>query len=219
MYHGLGMRYITLTHDCHNRYADSAAPSEPLHGGLSPAGTLLLPEMNRIGMMIDLSHTSASTMRMALNISKAPVLFSHSSSFTLCPHPRNVPDDVLRTLKSNGGVVMVTFYPAYIRCEDPPRASLADVANHIQYIGQLIGFQHVGLGSDFAGMPKGPRDLEDVSKYPALVGELIRRGLSHEAIAGVVGGNVLRVLRQVELVAAGMSNVSVLEDDVKSMFE
>ena len=158
-------------------------------------------------------------MRMALTISKAPVLFSHSSSFTLCPHPRNVPDDVLWTLKSNGGVVMVTFYPEYIRCEDPHRASLADVANHIQYIGQLIGYHHVGLGSDFDGMAKGPLDLEDVSRYPALIWELIKRGLSHEAIAGVVGGNVLRVLRQVELVAASMSNVSVLEDDVKSMFE
>ena len=213
------MRYVTLTHDCHNKYADSAAPSRPLHGGLSSAGTLLLREMNRIGMMVDLSHTSASTMRMALNVSKAPVLFSHSSSFTLCPHPRNVPDDILQTLKMNGGVVMVTFYPEYIRCHDPHKASLVDVANHIQYIGQLIGFQHVGLGSDFDGMAKGPLGLEDVSKYPALVWELIKRGLSDEAIAGVVGGNVLRVLRQVELVAASMSNVSALEDDVKPMFE
>ena len=219
MYHRLGMRYITLTHDCHNKYADSAAPSEPLHGGLSPAGTLLLLEMNRIGMMVDLSHTSASTMRMALHTSKAPVLFSHSSSFTLCPHRRNVPDDVLWMLKANGGVVMVTFYPEYIRCRDPNGASLADVADHIQYIGQLIGFQHVGLGSDFDGMAKGPLGLEDVSKYPALVRKLVERGLSDEAIAGVVGGNVLRVLRQVELVAVSMANVSALEDDVKSMFE
>lgn len=113
---------------------------------------------------------------------------------------------------------MVTFYPEYIRCQDPHEASLADVADHIQYIGQLIGFQHVGLGSDFDGMATGPLGLEDVSKYPALVRELVKRGLSREAIAGVVGGNVLRVLRQVELVAASMSDVTALEDDVKPMF-
>ena len=219
MYHRLGMRYITLTHDCHNKYADSAAPSKPLHGGLSLAGTRLVLEMNRIGMMVDLSHTSVSTMRMALHTSKAPVLFSHSSSFTLCPHPRNVPDDVLRMLKVNGGVVMVTFYPEYIHCRNPKEASLTDVADHILYIGHLIGFRHVGLGSDFDGRDKGPLGLEDVSRYPALVGELVERGLSDEAVAGVVGGNVLRGLRLVELVAGSMVDVSVLEDDVEPMFE
>lgn len=218
LYHQLNMRYITLTHECHNRYADSASPESPLHHGLSAAGLALLHEMNRIGMAIDLSHTSAESMRMALNYSAAPVLFSHSSSFGLCPHPRNVPDDVLLAVKENGGVVMVTFYPEYINCQHPEKASVADVADHIEYIGRLIGYEHVGIGSDFDGMQRGPQGLDDVGQYPRLIRELIRRGLTLAELQGVLGRNVLNVLQEVELTAGRMSGAPVLEDDVKSFF-
>ena len=218
MYHRLGMRYITLTHDCHNRYADSASPAAPLHHGISAAGRAMLREMNRVGMIIDLSHTSAETMRMALNISLAPVIFSHSSSYTLCPHPRNVPDDVLLAVKTNGGVIMVTFYPEYVNCQSPEDASLWQVADHIEYIGKFIGYEHVGVGSDFDGMAHGPRGLEDVSQYPNLIRELVRRGLNHADLVGVVGKNVLRVLKDVEHIALQMRDVQPLEDDIKSIY-
>lgn len=218
MYHRLGMRYITLTHDCHNLYADSASPVAPLHHGISNAGILMLREMNRIGMIIDLSHTSAATMRMAINISAAPVMFSHSSSFTLCAHSRNVPDDVLLEVKANNGIVMVTFYPEYVNCHNPAEASMNDVADHIEYIGKLIGFEHVGIGADFDGMARGPRGLEDVSQYPKLIKVLLRRGISQHDLAGVVGGNILRVMKDVEAVAQGSINERPLEDDVEPMF-
>ncbi|MCJ1401068.1 hypothetical protein MMC11_004280 [Xylographa trunciseda] len=219
LYHALGMRYITLTHDCHNRYADAANQAVPLHHGLSAAGLLLLREMNRVGMVIDLSHTSAETMRAALMASRAPVMFSHSSAYTLCPHPRNVPDDVLAAVKKNGGVVMVSFYPEYTYCENPQRASLSDVADHIQYIGNLIGYEHVGLGSDFDGMAKGPSGLEDVSLYPALIREVIGRGVTHAHLEGLVGRNILRVLKEVEETAKKMVDVLPLEDTVKPFFD
>ena len=174
--------------------------------------------MNRVGMIIDLSHTSVETMRMALERSVAPVMFSHSSSFALCPHPRNVPDDVLLAVKANGGVVMVTFYPEYVNCQNPGKASMGEVADHIEYIGRWIGYEHVGIGADFDGMAQGPLGLEDVSQYPNLIQELIRRGLSQAELVGVVGGNILRVLEDVELVALRMVDVQTLEDDVPSMF-
>ncbi len=218
MYHRLEMRYITLTHDCHNKYADSAGPAKPLHQGLSSAGVALLREMNRIGMIIDLSHTSLDTMRMALNTSAAPVMFSHSSSFALCPHPRNVPDDVLLALKDNGGIIMVTFYPEYLNCEEPSKASIADVADHIEHIGRLIGYEHVGIGSDFDGMAQGPVGLEHVGRYPNLIRELVQRGVGRAELELVVGRNVLRVLKRAELVAVQLAHGPPLEDDVKPMF-
>lgn len=214
LYHQLGVRYITLTHACHNKYADSASPDTPLHHGLSSAGEEVVREMNRVGLMVDLAHTSSETMVDALRVSSAPVIFSHSSSYSVCPHERNVPDDVLLQLKANGGVIMVTFLPDYVNCDNPADASLSDVADHIEYIGELIGYQHLGLGSDFDGMPNGPKQLEDVSKYPALVEELLNRGLSAEDLKGLVGGNVLRVLQEVELEAERQRDVKPLEDDM-----
>ncbi|RDW70877.1 dipeptidase [Aspergillus mulundensis] len=216
LYHALGARYVTLTHMCHNEYADSATPAQPRHNGLSPRGRDMVLEMNRLGMAVDISHVSAKTMHDALDTSKAPVIFSHSSVYALCPHERNVPDDVLLRLAANGGVIMITFLDEYTRCDDPTAATLADVADHIQYVGDLIGYKYVGLGSDFDGMERTIKGLEDVSKYPDLIRELLRRGVSVQDAAGVVGGNVLRVMGEIERVAREMAEegVTPLEDEV-----
>ncbi|KAK8092452.1 uncharacterized protein PG998_014937 [Apiospora kogelbergensis] len=220
-YYSLGVRYASLTHTCHNAFADSseAEDGRPAHGGLSVAGVRIVAEMNRLGMLVDLSHSSFDAQRHALRVSRAPVVFSHSGAFGVCAHVRNVPDDVLQRLAANGGVVMISFYPSHVRCGDPQNAALADVADHIQYVGALIGYRHVGIGSDFDGMAAGPRGLEDVSKYPQLITELLKRGVSRKDMEGVVGGNILRVLEEVENVAHHLSDEKPLEDDVKDMFE
>ncbi|KAB8224444.1 membrane dipeptidase-domain-containing protein [Aspergillus novoparasiticus] len=219
MYHELGVRYASLTHTCHNEYADSEAPAEAQHGGLSAAGETIIAEMNRVGMMVDLSHTSLATQRAVFNVTRAPVMYSHSSAYALCPHSRNVPDDLLQVLKENDGIIMISLYPEYTNCQDADAASLADVADHIQYVGNLIGYRHVGLGSDFDGMSRGPKGLEDVSKYPDLIQELLDRGVSVDDLVGVTGGNVLRVLGVVEHVARSLVGMLPLEDDVKPFFE
>ena len=110
---------------------------------------------------------------------------AHASSYTLCPHPRNVPDDVLGKLQKNNGIVMVTFLNEYVNCDEPKNATLSDVADHVQYIGQLIGYSHLGIGSDFDGMASAPRGIEDVSKYPALLEELASRGVTKEQLSGI----------------------------------
>ncbi|OJD30993.1 membrane dipeptidase [Diplodia corticola] len=218
LFRTLGVRYVTLTHSCHNRFADSCSPPTPLHGGLSAAGRDAVREMNRLGLMVDLSHTSAATQRDALTVSRAPVVYTHSAAQALCDHPRNVADDELRALRDNGGVVMVNFSPGFVTCG--PRATLADVADHVVYLGRLVGFRHVGIGADFDGMgfDPAPDGLEHVGTYPALIAELLRRGVSVEDVRGVAGANVLRVLADVERVAAEMGDEEPLEDRVKSMF-
>lgn len=213
MYYSLGVRYITLTHSCHNIYADSCS-EPPIHGGLSVAGVAMVQEMNRIGMMVDLSHVSADSMRSALNVTRAPVIFSHSSAYAVCDHPRNVPDDVLLLVKKNGGVIQVNFAPEFVNCNNPEEASLEDVADHIEYIGKLIGYEHLGLGADFDGIPYAPKGLEDVSKYPDLIRELLNRGVSVKELQGMVGRNILRVMSEVEQVAYSMTDVEPLQDDV-----
>ena len=218
MYHALGVRYVSMTHTCHNAYADSEEPGEPQHSGLSDVGRKIVWEMNRLGMMVDLSHSSFLTQRDVLQVSRAPVIFSHSNAYTRCNHTRNVPDDILVGLKGNDGGVMVTFYPAFLE-NNPGAASLSSVADHIQYIGETIGYRYVGIGSDFDGMAAGPEGLEDVSKYPQLVRELVHRGISREDILGVMGLNVIRVLEEVEKVAASMHHVEPLEDDVPDFFD
>lgn len=219
MYYSLGVRYATLTHTCDNAYADSEESDKPLNNGLSDAGVKMVKEMNRLGMIVDLSHTSFSTQRDVLKISKAPVVFSHSNAYSVCNHTRNVPDNVLDMVKLNRGVVMVTFYPAFLT-HNGVNASLDSVVEHIIYIGERIGYKHVGIGSDFDGMAEGPKGLEDVSKYPDLIAELQKRGISRLDIMGIMGGNLLSVLKRVEEVAVEMEFAGVLplEDDVKPFF-
>ncbi|KAJ5611356.1 hypothetical protein N7510_008075 [Penicillium lagena] len=241
IFYELGVSYATLTHNCHNIYADAALVELPQGGvkvakphwhGLSDAGQKLITEMNRIGMIVDLAHVSVDTMRDVLGAgksewsgSRAPVIFSHSSAYALCPHPRNVPDDILALVRERNSLVMVNFSPSFISCvasnspdglpeEDPTNATLERVADHIMHIGTLAGFDHVGLGSDFDGIPSVPQGLEDVSKFPNLIAELLQRGISDEDAAKVAGGNLLRVWKEVDRVALEMqaSNVLPAED-------
>lgn len=236
--HALGARYMTLTHSRNTAWADSAT-DEPEHGGLTEFGKAVVREMNRLGMLVDLSHVSPDTMHDALDSSEAPVIFSHSSAFTICQHPRNVPDDVLGRVRTNRGVVMVTFLGSYVSEElrqfaerarkerrrlrelhgddsdaateafdqwraanPPPRATVQQVADHIDHIRQIAGIDSIGIGSDFDGTSSLPVGLEDVSKYPNLVVELLRRGYEDEDVKKILGLNLLRVFREAEAVAA-----------------
>jgi membrane dipeptidase len=197
-YYDLGARYMTLTHGSNIDWADSAT-DEPLHDGLTRFGEEVVREMNWLGMLVDLSHTSPATMSDALNVTAAPVIFSHSSARALRDHPRNVPDSILQRLPTNGGVVMVTFVPGFLT--DRPVATLADVADHIEHVRDVAGVDHVGIGSDFDGITSVPVGLEDVSKFPALFEELVRRGWSDEDLRKLAGENLLRVMREAERVA------------------
>ena len=216
MFYKLGARYMTLTHSSNTPWADSAT-DKPEHHGLTPFGEEVVREMNRIGMLVDLSHTSPETMHAALRVTQAPVIFSHSSARALNDHPRNVPDDVLAKMPANGGVVMVTFVPAFVSAEvreydalpeaqkqrqPAPRATMAQVADHIDHIRKVAGINHIGIGSDFDGITTVPQNLEDVSKYPVLVAELLRRGYTKDDLKKILGQNVLRVMRQAEQVAS-----------------
>jgi len=236
----LGVRYLTLTHNTTLEWAD-AATDQPLHGGLSEFGREVIGEMNRLGMLVDLSHVSHEVMRQVLEVSTAPVIFSHSSAYALCRHIRNVPDDVLERLPANGGLVMVTFVPSFVSEElrvwvadmqaarartqelhlgdhaaaerafaawaeanPTPRATLEQVADHIDHVRAVAGIEHVGIGSDFDGIWSAPVGLEDVSTFPALLTELLRRGYTRKEVAMVAGGNLLRVMEQAEEAAAAM---------------
>jgi membrane dipeptidase len=225
-YYDLGVRYMTLTHNTHTDWADSAA-LPPTHGGLTAFGEEIVREMNRIGMLVDLSHAAPGTMDDALRVSRAPVIFSHSSVRALCDVPRNVPDDILRRLPENGGVVMVTFVAGFIdpevaRLQAPalaeisrrskglsfeekdrisdeilgklelPKPPIAKVADHIEHIRKIAGVEHIGIGGDFDGASAWPEGLSDVSMYPNLFAELIRRGWSDQDLELVAGGNILR---------------------------
>jgi membrane dipeptidase len=238
-YYDLGVRYMTLTHNVNLDWADSAA-KPPQHGGLTQFGEQVVLEMNRLGMLVDLSHVSDDTMDDALRVSKAPVIFSHSSARAMCDVPRNVPDSILRRLPDNGGVVMVTFVagfidPAIAKIQVPamaeasrrvqgksveeaekifeevmgklvlPKTSIARVADHIEHIRKVAGVKHVGLGGDYDGNSDWPVGLEDVSGYPHLFAELIRRGWSDEELALLAGENALRALAQAEDVSRAMN--------------
>jgi membrane dipeptidase len=235
-YYRLGVRYMTLTHTEDTDWADSSAGNGK-NKGLSKFGEEVVAEMNRLGMLVDLSHVSAETMRHALRVTKSPVIFSHSSAFALTDHPRNVPDDVLKLVKKNGGVVMVNFYPGFLtpesskamkrfnqveeelrkknadekeiqneldrwRKDNPiPPANIHHVVDHIEHVIKTAGIDHVGLGSDFDGINAVPKQLEDVSCYPLITQELLNRGYKKVEIVKILGGNLLRVMREVEKVA------------------
>jgi membrane dipeptidase len=199
MFHAAGARYMTLTHSTNVRWADSGT-DKPVAGGLTRFGEEVVREMNRLGMLVDLSHTSLDTMRDAIRVSEAPVIFSHSDVRALNDHGRNVPDDVLRLLPKNGGIVMITFVPVFLRAGG--KATLADVANHMDHVRKVAGPDHVGIGGDFDGIPAVPAGLEDVSKYPALTMELLRRGWPDEHVRKALGLNLLRVMRRAEETAA-----------------
>lgn len=237
MLYALGARYMTLTHSETLEWADSATDT-PKHNGLTSFGEEVVREMNRIGMMVDISHVSVDTMKHAIKVSRAPVIASHSSAFAIAPHVRNVPDEVLKLLPANGGVVMVNFYSGFItpegaraskemfkvsrelkakypRDEDYrsafrqwqkehpyPTGSVHTVVDHIEHIIKTAGIDHVGLGSDYDGITRVPKQLEDVSCYPNITQELLNRGYKREQILKVLGGNLLRAMRAVERVAA-----------------
>eukprot|EP00456_Euglypha_rotunda_P011909 TRINITY_DN13252_c0_g1_i5.p1 TRINITY_DN13252_c0_g1~~TRINITY_DN13252_c0_g1_i5.p1 ORF type:complete len:308 (+),score=34.06 TRINITY_DN13252_c0_g1_i5:46-924(+) len=204
----LGVRYMTLTHNCNTPWADSCVgPTQ--YNGLSDFGKQVVLEMNRIGMLVDLSHVSPLTMHSVLNVTQSPVYFSHSSVYTLCPTARNVPDDVLDRLPANGGVVSITFVANFIRC-DGVTPTVADVANHIDYIKNRIGVEHIAIGGDYDGVTDLPIDLTDVSMYPNLFAELIRRNYTDDEMIAIAGGNVLRVLQTNENVANLLQSEGVL---------
>lgn len=197
-FHALGVRYVTLTHSRSTDWADSGTDG-PRHDGLSLFGEEVIREMNRLGIFVDLSHTSPATMRDALRVSEAPVIFSHSSARAVTDHPRNVPDDVLREVARNGGVVMVTFVPSFVTQSRP--ATLTDVADHIDHVRAIAGIEHVGIGGDFDGISAVPAGLEDVGTYPALFQELARRGYDYEELRMIAGLNLLRAMRSMEAVS------------------
>jgi membrane dipeptidase len=250
-FYALGARYMTLTHNSTLDWADAAVDT-PKHDGLSPFGERVVKEMNRLGMLVDISHVSPATMADALRVSSAPLIASHSSAYAICPSPRNVPDDILAAVKQNGGVVMVNFYSGFIvpesgrrmrdlvremRTRYPDRAERArameayfksegakqargtyrDVADHIDHIVKVAGIDHVGVGSDFDGITMSPVGLEDVSCYPRLTEELLRRNYSEADIHKVLGTNVLRVLREAEEVARRLKASAPAEvDEIKA---
>lgn len=212
--YGQGCRYMTLTHSKSLAWADSATDEPRTKNGLSPFGEEVIREMNRLGMLIDLSHVSVATMKRSLEVSKAPVIFSHSSARAINDHARNVNDEVLRLTAKNGGVVMVNFYSGFVtpteqlRKNDKDPGTLNDVVDHIEHIIKVTGIDHVGIGADFDGVGRLPIGLEDVSTYPRITQELLNRGHSREAIHKLLGGNVLRVLREAENVAVQLRNAA-----------
>ncbi|KAI2699501.1 hypothetical protein CBS147332_8387 [Penicillium roqueforti] len=218
LYHKLGVRYVTLAHNKNNLYADSATAISPAHDGLSSNGELIVREMNRIGMIIDLSHTSESVMHQVLDISKAPVIFSHSSTASIVPHPRNVPDAILEKLKANKGVIMITFIPSLAHI-DPTQGNMDHVIDHIMHVGQKIGYDHVGLGSDYDGMFNAVKGIENVALYPHLVRRMLERGIARSDVEKIIGLNVIRVLNDVEVQSASSkSQVPIMQDGVKQLW-
>lgn len=240
VWYAAGVRLMTL---CHNETLDwvDSATDAPRHGGLTDFGAAVVHEMNRLGMIVDCAHTSHAAQHRILDVSRAPVTFSHMNAFSLCDHPRNVADDVLDRLKANGGIVMATFVPSFISqplrdwlrpATDPfgkappgndraawmdaharkmgpaPRASLEQLADHVVYMTERAGIDHIGIGSDFFG-GQVPDGLEDVSKFPDLLAELVRRGWSDASIVKIAGGNFLRVFRAVEAKARKLQKSEV----------
>jgi len=238
MMYDLGARYMTITHNRTLDWAD-AAGDNPQHNGLTEFGEEVIREMNRLGMLVDLSHVTPNTMNDAIRVSEAPVMFSHSNARGLTGHPRNVPDDVLQMLPEKDGLIMVTFVETFTSEErrqffaersafqrkmeylypgepdsisrhmaewdadrEAPKSTLEQVADHIDYIRDLIGVEYIGIGGDYDGIPTLPLGLEDVSTYPDLFAELLRRGYTPDELRKIAGLNMLRVMRGAEEVSA-----------------
>jgi membrane dipeptidase len=214
-YYDLGVRYMTLTHSDHIDWADACCLPRR-HGGLTAFGREVVREMNRLGMMVDISHVSTETMHHVLDVSEAPVIFSHSNARTLTDHQRNIPDDVLLRLRHNNGLAMITFVPSFLNTEvmrwaglpdeqrrtvPEPRATIEDAILHIEHVRDVAGIDHVGIGGDFDGITSVVQGLEDVSTYPALFAALSRRGWSEDDLRKLAGDNALRVWRAAEQVA------------------
>ncbi len=255
LFHRLGVRYMTLTHTVHNEFADSCAPATPRWGGLNRLGVKVVEEMNRLGMMVDVSHVSDATFFDVLRVTSAPVICSHSSMRALCPHPRNVTDEMLRALAANGGVVMVNFNCGFVDADyaknrsareatrrihekaardkfapgseelrsalaklderhppvEPP--ALDAVVAHFLHALEIAGPDHVGLGSDFDGVPCVPKELDDVTYLPRLTHRLLAAGHSEATVRKVLGGNLLRVFDAVEQRALAMRREAPRRND------
>jgi membrane dipeptidase len=252
-FYRLGVRYMTLTHSNNNDWADSSgtgAPPKPVHHGLSPFGEEVVREMQRIGMLVDVSHVSDETFEDVIRVATAPIIASHSSARALCDVPRNLSDDQLRAVGKNGGVVMINFFPGYV---DPayaaaqkafrakhakeiealfkghpklsearaaflkmggaslPKTPLSAVVDHIEHVAKIAGVDHVGLGSDFDGVPALPEGLEGVDGLPKITLELVKRGWSDADVKKVLGENFLRVLAEAE--AHAQSTKTTLSGD------
>ncbi|XP_078067049.1 dipeptidase 2 [Mustelus asterias] len=215
MFYDLGVRSMSLTHNCHTPWAMSAVfhhNSVPPKSSLTDFGREVVWEMNRLGMIIDLSHTAADTAKAVLQISKAPVIFSHSSAYAICKHPRNVPDELLRMIKRTRGLVMVNFYPGFVSCQKISNISI--VADHFDHIKKIAGIESIGIGADYDGAVGSPQGLEDVSKYPALIEELLRRNWMEGELKAVLRNNFLRVFREVEEVKVKLKSVTACEKEI-----
>jgi membrane dipeptidase len=191
----LGVRYITLTHNCNNVFATchTHVANGGVDGGLTDFGKEAALEMNRLGMMLDLSHVSVKTMEDSLAITRSPVMFSHSCARGISDHTRNVPDHVLRMIPQNGGIVMVTFVPRFLNKDNPENVGIDTVVDHIYHIVKLAGWDHVGIGGDFDGTAELPTGLKDVSCYPKLIEAVLERGATDEQVRKLIGENILRV--------------------------
>lgn len=251
-FYRLGIRYMTLTHNNTNDWADACCDTAK-HNGLSDFGREVVREMNRIGMLVDISHVSDKTMSDVLDISKAPVIASHSSARALAARPRNIPDELLRRIAKNGGVVMINFYPAFIDQKvidaaaardarlkperdrineefknDPKRLAeelsklaaanplpptpLSVLVDHFDHVAKVAGIDHVGIGSDFDGVPSLPEGMKDIAALPNLTYELLRRGYSEADVRKVLGENFLRAFAAAERVARASSGGQISRD-------
>jgi len=229
LFYELGVRYMTVTHSCNTPWADNWKVDNPKtndssnpnkvqdpaeHDGLSPFGKKVILEMNRLGMLVDLSHVSHRHMDVALSLTKAPVIFSHSSAYTVCNHARNVRDDILKRVKDNGGVVMVNFFTNFVNCKPnkETNTTLSKVVQHLNHIKSVAGPDHVGIGSDFDGVPSLPIGLENTSKYPNLFAALVEDGWTDEELEKLAGLNIIRVLKKTEEVAETLKTTKPGED-------
>ncbi|KZC12181.1 Dipeptidase 1, partial [Dufourea novaeangliae] len=221
LYYELGVRYLTLTHSCNTPWADASPINENSVHNLTDFGVVVVHEMNRLGMLVDLAHVSHNVMRKVLAVTKAPIIFSHSSAFSICNNYRNVPDDVLHSVKENNGIVMVNFYSHFVNCNSSRNATIQDVIDHINYIRNLIGPDHVGIGADYDGISQVPEGLEDVSKYPDLFDRLyesnVEPGWTREDLEKLAGRNLIRVFKAVEAVRDSLATELPREDVISGL--